>query len=172
MKALHRTIDSDTPGVVAGRPLRQVLAYSIFWLVLPLAISAGAATPVSNVVAVVHPADRPACQRGYKLRGGSLCVPVTVPANAHIDQSGHEWECDRDYHKNGGVCVRNSGVPQGTSPPALNDSWRAAHLGALTQFTSKPGVEVAIFGRCGYHALPESNSPVAHAHKSAPNCHD
>ena len=121
MKVLPRTIDSAALVVVAGWPLRRVLAWSIFCLFPALATSAGAATPMSNVVATVHPADRPVCKHGYKLRGGSLCVPLVVPANAHIDQSGHDWECDRDYHKNGRACVRNSGVPQSTPPGQLEE---------------------------------------------------
>ncbi|OQK18199.1 hypothetical protein AU255_10285 [Methyloprofundus sedimenti] len=36
------------------------------------------------------------CERGYLARK-DMCVPLIVPKNAHIDYSGHDWDCNPPY---------------------------------------------------------------------------
>ena len=38
------------------------------------------------------------CNRGYEDVSGA-CVQVALPANAHLDYSGSEWDCDRPYRR-------------------------------------------------------------------------
>lgn len=46
------------------------------------------------------------CAPGYQHRGGSMCVPLVIPANAHANSSGHDWECNAGYRKKGKGCER------------------------------------------------------------------
>ena len=44
------------------------------------------------------------CHRGYK-DVGDACVAVELPANAHLDYSGSEWDCDRPFRRQVDRCV-------------------------------------------------------------------
>jgi hypothetical protein len=44
------------------------------------------------------------CNRGY-VDSDKACVPVALPANAHLDYSGSHWECDRPYRQELGRCA-------------------------------------------------------------------
>ncbi|MGV7235214.1 MAG: hypothetical protein ACQ9ET_03055 [Nitrosomonadaceae bacterium] len=43
------------------------------------------------------------CKRGYRVHNDG-CVDLEVPMNAHIDYSGHGWECNPPYIKRQGKC--------------------------------------------------------------------
>ncbi|MEQ8346234.1 MAG: hypothetical protein RIB84_15075 [Sneathiellaceae bacterium] len=45
------------------------------------------------------------CERGYRA-SRQECLLVEVPENAHLDFSGHEWDCDPPYRKQGSACIR------------------------------------------------------------------
>ena len=55
-----------------------------------------------------HPRPIPVCPFGYKLDyGGSACVRILYPQNAHLNARGDGWECNPGYHTNltGTVCL-------------------------------------------------------------------
>ncbi len=39
-----------------------------------------------------------ACERGYRAVDEG-CMAVKVPENAHLDDSGNDWDCNRPYRK-------------------------------------------------------------------------
>ena len=45
------------------------------------------------------------CDRGFRESSRTTCVAVMVPENAHLDNSGNNWECNRPYHKQQGKCI-------------------------------------------------------------------
>ncbi len=68
-----------------------------------------------------HPKPIPVCPFGYKLNyGGSGCVPIRYPQNAHLNARGDGWECNPGYHLNltGSVCLG----PEHVSRPCPNGS--------------------------------------------------
>jgi hypothetical protein len=46
------------------------------------------------------------CERGFKIEN-ELCVALEIPDNGHIDYSGHDWECDRPFIREGDTCTLN-----------------------------------------------------------------
>ena len=101
-----------------------------------------------------HPATTNECGRGFYRRGGSMCVPLVVPANAHVDSSGHDWECDRGYRKKLNTCERVKVPPAAAAAKDDSEQGRSK----LAQFRSSPGLEIAVFGRCGYHVAENRDS--------------
>jgi hypothetical protein len=136
------------PGIRAARKW----AAACIWL-LACKLTAGVAAQT------VHPATSNECRRGYQRRGGSMCVPLVVPANAHVDSSGHDWECDRGYRKKLNTCERVK------VPTAATQDDSPQGKSKITQFRTSPGLEIAVFGRCGYHVAegpgsqPSGNRP-------------
>lgn len=49
------------------------------------------------------------CERGYRATDVA-CVAVTLPANAHLDYSGNDWDCNRPYRRDQNGCELNSGL--------------------------------------------------------------
>lgn len=47
---------------------------------------------------------RSRCERGYQPLDNA-CVAIELPENAHLDRSGNQWSCDRDFQYSGGACV-------------------------------------------------------------------
>jgi hypothetical protein len=45
------------------------------------------------------------CERGY-LQQGNACVEVKVPANAFLDDMGHDWQCERGFRRQKNACVQ------------------------------------------------------------------
>ncbi len=138
------------PGRLAGRrdpvkPATRKWVAACIWL-LACKLTAGIADQS------MHPAKSNECGRGFYRRGGSMCVPLVVPANAHVDSSGHDWECDRGYRKKLNTCERVR-VP---ATAAQDDSPQGKSK--LTQFRTSPGLEIAVFGRCGYHVAEKPGS--------------
>ena len=43
------------------------------------------------------------CERGY-LAKNEICIALQVPVNAHLDFTGHEWECNPPYNKQQNKC--------------------------------------------------------------------
>ena len=44
------------------------------------------------------------CDRGYRA-ADAACVAVKIPEKAHLDYSGHDWECNRPLQKRQDQCV-------------------------------------------------------------------
>jgi hypothetical protein len=62
-----------------------------------------------------HPRPIPVCPFGYKLNaGGSDCVRILYPQNAHLNSRGDGWECNPGFHTNltGTVCLKPEYVYQ------------------------------------------------------------
>jgi len=48
-----------------------------------------------------HPKPIPVCPFGYKLDyGGSNCIRILYPQNAHLNSQGNGWECNPGFHLN------------------------------------------------------------------------
>ena len=59
--------------------------------------------------------DRWDCERGFE-RNRASCTAVIVPPHAHVDASGHAWECDSGYTTGSRYCVP-SAVELASPPP-------------------------------------------------------
>lgn len=105
---------------------------------------------IGEIWATEHPPHGPSvtsCRRGYTYRGGSLCAPVAIPRNAHLDESGHAWVCDDGYRRREEVCewsvkapdLKSSASPQ---PRGADDQ----EPSGLPRFATVPGLEIALFG--------------------------
>jgi hypothetical protein len=69
-----------------------------------------------SAVEIARKPQKSLCAPGYQQRPGSRCIPLLVPENAHIDFSGHDWECNRGYRKTDEVCKRVRLPDAGAAP--------------------------------------------------------
>jgi hypothetical protein len=128
-----------------GVPAARKWVAACIWL-LACKLTAGVAAQT------VHSAATNECRRGSHRRGGSMCVPLVAPANAHVDSSEHDWECDQGYRKKLNTCERVK------DPAAAAQDGSPQEKSKLTQFRTSPGLEIAVFGRCGYHVAENQGS--------------
>jgi hypothetical protein len=39
------------------------------------------------------------------VKAGADCVAVEIPANAHLNSAGNDWNCDRPFRRRTDTCV-------------------------------------------------------------------
>jgi hypothetical protein len=77
-----------------------------------LVCAAGAA----NSVEIVNAPQDSLCAPGFQQLPVSRCMPLVIPANAHIDSSGHDWKCNPGYRQRGRKCERIESSNPGPAP--------------------------------------------------------
>lgn len=45
------------------------------------------------------------CERGF-VASGEACTTLVVPENAHLDRSGNQWDCNRNFQRSKGHCIK------------------------------------------------------------------
>lgn len=44
------------------------------------------------------------CERGFS-ETGNKCTAIELPPNAHLDRSGNQWECNKNFYRSKSQCV-------------------------------------------------------------------
>ena len=110
-----------------------------------------------------HPRPVPVCPFGYKLNyGGSDCVRILYPQNAHINARGDGWECNPGFHTNltGSICLKPEYVYQQCPGGSFGCNGNCANrayvqpIMAATPVIVQPIVNVTV-----YNSEPQNEQP-------------